>query len=49
MKLVIAYIRPEKLNDVKKALYKAKIFNMSVTNAIGCGRQKGFSESYRGV
>jgi nitrogen regulatory protein P-II 1 len=49
MKLVIAYIQPEKLNDVKQALYKAEVYKMSVTNAVGCGQQKGFHESYRGV
>lgn len=49
MRLVIAYIQPEKLNDVKQELYKAEIFKMSVTNALGCGQQKGFHESYRGV
>jgi nitrogen regulatory protein P-II 1 len=49
MKLVIAYIQPHKLQDVKKALYDAKVFKMSVTNALGCGEQRGYHESYRGV
>lgn len=49
MKLIIAYIQPEKLNDVKQELYKAEVFKVSVTNALGCGQQKGYSESYRGV
>ena len=49
MKLIIAYIQPEKLNDVKQELYKAKIYRMSVTNALGCGSQKGYQESYRGA
>lgn len=49
MKLIIAYIQPEKLNDVKASLFDAEIHKMSVTNAKGCGRQKGFTESYRGV
>ena len=49
MKLVIAYIQPEKLNDVKQALYAAEVFKMSVTNALGCGQQGGYHESYRGV
>lgn len=49
MKLVIAYIQPHKLNDVKQQLYKAEVFKMSVTNALGCGQQKGYHESYRGV
>ncbi len=49
MKLVTAYIQPHKLNDVKKALLNADIGKMSVTNALGCGAQQGFEESYRGV
>jgi nitrogen regulatory protein P-II 2 len=49
MKLVVAYIQPEKLNDVKQALYAAEVFKLSVTNAMGCGQQKGYHESYRGV
>jgi len=49
MKLVIAYIQPEKLNEVKQELYKAEVFKMSVTNALGCGQQRGYHESYRGV
>jgi len=49
MKLVIAYIQPAKLNDVKRALDEAQIHKMSVTNALGCGQQRGYSESYRGV
>jgi len=49
MKLIIAYIQPHKLNDVKQALYKAEVYKMSVTNSLGCGQQKGYQESYRGV
>ncbi len=49
MKLIIAYIQPHKLNDVKQALSEAEVFRMSVTNALGCGQQKGYHESYRGV
>ncbi|MEJ2664264.1 MAG: P-II family nitrogen regulator [Spirochaetia bacterium] len=49
MKLIIAYIQPHRLNDVKVELYKNEIFKMSVTNALGCGQQKGFTEHYRGV
>ncbi|MCK4627389.1 MAG: P-II family nitrogen regulator [Sedimentisphaerales bacterium] len=49
MRLIIAYIQPEKLNDVKQSLYKKNIFKMSVTNALGCGEQGGYHESYRGV
>ena len=49
MKLITAYIQPYKLNDVKQELFKAKVFKMSVTNALGCGQQMGYTESYRGV
>jgi len=49
MKLITAYIQPEKLNDVKQALYAAEVFKMSVTNALGCGQQMGYHETYRGV
>ena len=49
MKLIVAYIQPERLNSVKKALYSKEVYKMSVTNAMGCGRQKGYHESYRGV
>jgi len=49
MKLVTAYIQPDRLHDVKKALYERQIHKMSVTNALGCGQQKGYVESYRGA
>ena len=49
MKLIIAYIQPHKLKDVKEALYKAQVCKMSVTNAMGCGEQHGYEESYRGI
>jgi nitrogen regulatory protein P-II 1 len=49
MKLIIAYIQPERLPTVKQALYDAGVFKMSVTNALGCGQQKGYRETYRGA
>jgi nitrogen regulatory protein P-II 2 len=49
MKLIIAYIQPHKLNDVKKELYKREIYKISVTNSLGCGQQKGYTAMYRGV
>lgn len=49
MKLIIAYIQPERLPYVKHALAKAEISRMSVSNALGCGAQQGFTESYRGA
>ncbi len=49
MKLIVAYVQPHKLNDVKQVLYKADVHKMSVTNALGCGEQQGYEESYRGI
>ncbi|MDT8392115.1 MAG: P-II family nitrogen regulator [Lentisphaeria bacterium] len=49
MKLIIAYVQPERLTAVKQALYEKEIFKLSVTNALGCGQQRGYRESYRGV
>jgi nitrogen regulatory protein P-II 1 len=49
MKLITAYIQPERLNDVKQALFEAKIYKLSITNAMGCGQQMGYHETYRGV
>ena len=49
MKLIVAYIQPYKLNDVKKSLMQAGVGKMSITNALGCGEQAGYRESYRGV
>jgi nitrogen regulatory protein P-II 1 len=37
MKLIIAYIQPDRLNAVKQALCAREIYKMSVTNALGCG------------
>ena len=49
MKLIIALIQPHKLEDVKKALFDAQVHKMTVSTALGCGQQKGYTESYRGV
>ncbi|MDR2864680.1 MAG: P-II family nitrogen regulator [Spirochaetaceae bacterium] len=49
MKLIIAYIQPHALNKVKQELYKADVKKISVTNAMGCGQQGGYTEQYRGV
>ena len=48
MKLITAYIKPFKLNEVKKALEDLGVQGMSVTEIRGYGRQKGQSELYRG-
>ncbi len=49
MKMIIAIIQPQKIGDVKKALDDAQIHLMTVSNVLGAGRQKGYSESYRGA
>ena len=49
MKLITAYIQPESLTSVKQALYEKEIYKMSITNALGCGQQKGYNENYRGA
>ena len=48
MKLIIAIIQPHKLEDVLKELETAEIHLKTVTNVLGCGRQKGRTEVYRG-
>jgi nitrogen regulatory protein P-II 2 len=49
MKLIVAYIQPERLTAVKQSLYESEVYKLSVTNALGCGQQKGYHKSYRGV
>lgn len=49
MKLIIAYIQPHRLTEVKDALVANDVGKMSVTNALGCGQQMGYEENYRGV
>ena len=49
MKLIIAIVRPEKLPDVKDALFKEGVHMMTVVDVKGCGQQKGYLEEYRGV
>ena len=49
MKLIIAYIQPERLNAVKQALYEREVYKMSVSNALGCGQQTGYLHQYRGA
>lgn len=48
MKMIIAIIRPEKLEDVQAALSKAEVYLMTASDVRGCGRQRGFKENYRG-
>jgi nitrogen regulatory protein P-II 1 len=49
MKLVVAIIRPEKLEDVQQALAERDVYLMTVTDVRGCGRQRGYTEVYRGT
>ena len=42
-------IQPEKLEDVKRALFHAEVHKMTVTSSLGCGQQKGYEETFRGV
>ena len=49
MKLIIAYIQPDRLNAVRQALFAREIYKMSVTNALGCGKQGGYLHLYRGA
>lgn len=48
MKMVIAIVRPEAVEDLKAALFRAEIHKMTVSHIKGCGQQMGYTESYRG-
>lgn len=49
MKLIIAIIKPFKLDDVREALSEIGISGVTVTEVKGFGRQKGHTELYRGA
>jgi|TARA_B100000809_G_scaffold48148_1_gene42864 nitrogen regulatory protein P-II 2 len=49
MKLIIAIIKPFKLDDAREALSEVGVTGMTVTETKGFGRQKGHSELYRGA
>ena len=49
MKLVVAIIKPFKLDDVKAAVKDAGVEGMTVTEVQGFGRQRGHTEVYRGA
>lgn len=49
MKLVIAIIQPNKLEDVKEELYGVEVNLITVSEVLGHGRQKGVTEIYRGA
>jgi nitrogen regulatory protein P-II 1 len=49
MHKVEAIIRPEKLQGVQDALDELGVSGLTVTEVVGCGRQKGYTEQYRGA
>ncbi|MDF5905934.1 P-II family nitrogen regulator [Pseudomonas aeruginosa] len=49
MKLIMAIIKPFKLDDVREALSAVGLHGLTVTEVKGFGRQKGHSEIYRGA
>jgi nitrogen regulatory protein P-II 2 len=49
MKLVVAVIKPFKLEEVRQALTEVGVHGMTVTEVKGYGRQKGHTEVYRGA
>jgi nitrogen regulatory protein P-II 2 len=49
MKLVVAVIKPFKLDDVREALAEVGVQGVTVTEVKGFGRQKGHTELYRGA
>ena len=48
MKKVEAIIRPERLQPVQDALDELGVSGLTVSEVMGCGRQKGYTEQYRG-
>ena len=48
MKRVVAIIQPERLPEVKQALFNAEVTKMTISRVKGCGQQMGYSASYRG-
>ena len=49
MKLVVAVVKPHKLDDVKTALENMGIQGLTITEVQGFGRQRGHAEVYRGA
>ena len=49
MKLIIAIIKPFKLDEVREALTELEVHGLTVTEVKGYGRQKGHTEIYRGA
>jgi len=49
VKLIVAIIRPEQLESVQQALNDRDVYLMTVSDVRGCGRQRGYTEVYRGT
>jgi nitrogen regulatory protein P-II 2 len=49
MKLIMAIVKPHKLNDVRQALLGVGVQGLTVSEVKGFGRQKGHTEIYRGA
>ena len=49
MKLIIAVIQPHRLEAVKQALADVEVFRLTVMDVQGFGRQRGYTEVYRGT
>jgi nitrogen regulatory protein P-II 1 len=49
MKKIEAIIRHERLQEVQDALDQLGVSGLTVSEVVGCGRQKGYTEQYRGV
>jgi nitrogen regulatory protein P-II 2 len=49
MKMIVAVIKPFKLDEVRQALVNAGVEGLSVSEVKGYGRQKGHTEIYRGA
>jgi len=49
MKYIVAIIQPHRLEEVKQALEAVEVNLMTVSNVLGQGRQKGYTEIYRGA
>ena len=49
MKLIIAVVKPDRLEAIKEQLYAAEVNLITVSEVLGHGRQMGITEVYRGV
>jgi len=49
MKMVVAIIRHEKLQEVQDVLDECGVSGVTVTEVKGCGAQRGYTEKYRGT